>query len=757
MSVWYKKTLGLLGLGLATTLVSSSVVSCGVASFDAILNRVVNDKVYKANYTMNVSSWNTAHSMQAEDSRIWANTFDTFLSTDQYGRIYGSLAVSEYGQDMNKLKEGYSYVGNHSNDFKTWTYAVRPMNWVDTNGKVVIGNKPDIVYDGVIEAAIYALNPNNNSDVSELWVSFIDGAEHVQELFSEGKDQEAINFIKSDRFGIQKGEKWEEYDTVKFNLTKSASYFESLLTYSVFSPIQDSKKGVLNDYTKALYNGAYYVQQAPQNGKIILKKNEEYALKDSTKIETLEYNYLDGASAAKERTLFESGSTSFFELKSDDLKGWNRYIGKGEESYENPNFGSAYQMESPDKAGSFMLVYNYFNANITNGALPKDEQERALSASKLLQSKAARAYISTTIDRTEMVRYFSKTIDEPGKPSQMLRNTYTGVGVSAHEGKDYTEYVADKYNEKVNSNQNTQKDDNPLADGKDPYKGKSHELTGETQEQLRQDTLNFIKENNIKTQKVKGYKGDRVVLKLILSPSNNTSMNPYINMMMKAFNSVEGNPIYVETKTMSSTDEYRTEGSKGATDLFLSGWSPDYKDPSSFLETITLTGPYRGYNGTSRLFKKDTNGNYVLANEKVKTGETDDLLKAMVDYSDGYKEADKNKNEPDERYKAFAEQEFNYFYENFLALPLYTKAMPKVWQVSHLTPYTKSVEAFGTAQFKLYNVLIDSQLRSKEAYDKALKEFNENKALVKVDWTKNRQGAHWKVQTDKDGNPLNFN
>ncbi|AUM62842.1 ABC transporter substrate-binding protein [Spiroplasma monobiae] len=755
MSVWYKKTLGILGLGLAATMVSSSVVSCGAASFDAILNRVWDTSVYRANYTLNVSSWNTAHSMQAEDSRIWSNTYDTFLSTDQYGRIYGSLAVSEYGQQIAN-DEKYQYVGNHSPDSKEWTYAVREMNWVDTRGNIVIQNRENIVLEGVLNAAIYALNPNNNSDVSELWVSFIEGAEEAQNLFREGGESaaKARRFILGEEtidgrhFGITKGTKWDNdgktYDTIKFNLTKSAPYFESLLTYSVFSPIYGDNIGVANDYTKALFNGAYYVQQAPQNGKIILKKNENYALKDSTNIETLEYNYLDGGSAAKERTLFESGSTSFFELKSDDLKGWNRYIGKGEESYENPNFGSQYQVDSPDKSASFMMVYNYSNANITNGAVGKAEQERALSASRLLQSKDARAYISTTIDRTEMARYFSKTIDEPGNPSQMLRNTYTGVGVAQDgSGVDYTNYVGDIYKEKTGS-----VDENPLADGKDPYKGKGQELTKKSQEQLRLDTVKFIQDNNIKTQKVKGYNGERVVLKLILSPSNNTGMNPYINLMMKSFNSISNNPIYIQTQTMSSTDEYRTEGSKGSTDLFMSGWSPDYKDPSSFLETITLTGPYRGYNGTSRLLKTDSSGEYVLANESLRTTATKELTEAFVGYSEGYKTADTEKTVPEERYKAFAEQEYNFFYENFLALPIYTRAMPKVWQVSYLTPYTKSVEAFGTAQFKLYNVLMDRQLRSREEYQKALEEFIKRDEEVKADWNTHRDAAHWRKKTN---------
>ncbi|WP_338984615.1 ABC transporter substrate-binding protein [Spiroplasma endosymbiont of Diplazon laetatorius] len=778
MSIWYKKTLGLLGLGLATTMISSSVVSCGAASFDAILNRIVDKTKYYGNYTLNVSSWNTAHSMQAEDSRIWSNTYDTFLSTDQYGRIFGSLAISEYGEENGSK----GHVGKMEDGGRKWTYAMREMNWVNTKGNIVEANRENIVLDGVLSAAEYALNPSNNSDVSELWVSFIQGGAEVQQLFKDDKEEEAKDIIRGKTqtsdgkyFGIHAGQKDGSNDTIVFELTKQAPYFESLLTYSVFSPIPDSYKDAVVKYQDALFNGAYYTYQADANSEIILKKNNHYALKDSTNIEELHFNYVDGASASKERTLFESGSSSWFELKSDDLKGWNKYIGKGGEAYENPNFGSAYEIQSPDKAGSYLLVYNYYNANI-DGSAGAAEKQRALSASKLLQSKDARAYMSTALDRSEFVRYFSKTIDElgeDGKPgkSQMLRNTYTGTGVSEHLGVDYTKYVAAEYVENTTKNSSVEASNNltVLDDGQDPYMGKSQELVNKSEAKLVEDIKTFINENDIQTTEIKGYQGERVVLKLILSPSNNTSMNPYINLMMKKFNAKSGNPIYIETKTMSSTDEYKTEGSKGATDLFMSGWSPDYKDPSSFLETVTLTGPYRGYNGTSRLFKsKKSNGessyegtvegnNYVLANPELKTKATKDLLSAFESYSEGYKQVDTQVSEPDARYKGFAEQEYNFFYDQFLALPLYTKAMPKVWTVNYLKPYTKSYESFGTAQFKLYNVEMDSQLGNREYYKDSLEAYEKAKKIVSEDWIKNRKGAHWKVKTDENGNPIKSN
>ncbi|ALD66676.1 ABC transporter substrate-binding protein [Spiroplasma cantharicola] len=801
MSILFKKTLGLLGLGLTTTLVSSSVVSCGT-SLKYLMDRAVSTDVFKSIYTSNVTSWNTAYSMQAEDARIWANSFDTFLSTDQYGRIYGSLVESEYGEEQNTSDSNYSYVGDMKNEGQQWTYKTRPMTWVNYQGKIVdqdgkvssdqtkTGEGKASVIDGVRQAAWFALNPKNGSDVASLWTSFIKGASDIQKNISKAQaefeksektpedtaklnaaikeEKEKIWSNNSDEFGITVSETTPELLT--FDLTKKAPYFESLLTYSVFSPIFTADKGDIKDFTQAMYNASYYPTQANPNGKIILQKNEHYVLKDSTKINTLEFNYVDDASATKERILFESGSTTGFELKSDDLKGWKNYIGQGKEAYENPNFEGAYPIVSPDASGSFLLVYNFYNSEIDDNSLKPDDRDRALDASKLLQSIDARTFLSTALDRTDFVRYFSKTIDEVGQPSQMLRNTYTGYGVASNGAKDYTQYVSDSYDEIIKSNGGsvTSSDaDWSLKDGKDPYFNKSKDLTNKNNDELIKNINEYITLNNIKKRKVKGKSEEKVILKLILSPSNNNSLNPYLNMMFKKFNEIKNNPIFVQTKVLSSTDEYRTNGSRGATDLFVSGWSPDYKDPSSFLETMTLWGPYGAYNGTSRLFKSkvsavETNevegSDYNITTDRLyaksldnpsdENSATKDVLKAYETYSNDFQKTDLEVAESNQRFSEFAETETQLLYKDFLTLTLYTKAMPTVWTVNYLTPYTKSYEAFGTGQYKYYNVTINSKILGREQWKAAYKAYQDWKTIIAEDWYRNRHGAHWKEQTD---------
>ncbi|WP_339030404.1 ABC transporter substrate-binding protein [Spiroplasma endosymbiont of Cantharis nigra] len=800
MSILFKKTLGLLGLGLTTTLVSSSVVSCAT-SLKYLMDRTVSTDVFKSIYTSNVTSWNTAYSMQAEDSRIWANSFDTFLSTDQYGRIYGSLVESEYGEEQNQSDAHYSYVGDMKKEGQQWTYKTRPMTWVNYQGKIVdengkvssdqtkTGEGKASVIEGVRQAAWFALNPKNGSDVASLWTSFIKGAAEIQKGITNAQreydnskktpeDTAKLNAaikVERDKIWSNDPEKFgitlsiDNEELLTFDLTKKAPYFESLLTYSVFSPIFTAEKGDVKDFKEAMYNASYYPTQANPNGKIILQKNEHYVLKESTNIKTLEYNYVDDASATKERILFESGSTTGFELKSDDLKGWNNYIGQGKESYENPKFEGAYPVSSPDASGSFLLVYNYYNSEIDDNSLKPEEREKALDASKLLQSIDARTFISTALDRTDFVRFFSKTIDEVGEPSQMLRNTYTGYGVASNGAKDYTQYVSDSYDELISENGATVTStdaDWSLKDGKDSYFNKSEELAGKTNEELIKNINEYITLNNIKKRKVKGKSEDKVILKLILSPSNNNSLNPYLNMMFKKFNEIKNNPIFVQTKVLSSTDEYRTNGSRGATDLFISGWSPDYKDPSSFLETMTLWGPYGAYTGTSRLFKSkaaasEDNANddseYNITTEKLyarslekpneENSATKALLKSYETYSNSFESTDLNVAETEQRFKEFAETETQLLYKDFLTLTLYTKGMPTVWTVNHLAPYTKSYEAFGTGQFKYYNAKINSKLLSKEDWQAAYQQYLNDKIAIADNWTLKRQGAHWKEQS----------
>lgn len=740
MNKLFKKFLSLSSVAMGGSLITSSVVSCGL-SLSSLMNREIDNETYKGIYQFNVTSWNTAHTMQAEDGRFLSDTNDTLISSDPYGRMYGALVESEYGQENGSN----GTVGKSEEDSKKWTYKFRDnIFWTNSKGEKVDKVKPS----DVIKAAKYALVENNGSDVSTLWLSFIKGADTIYDEIknldkqqSRGSSSQLIDKVfenHKDDFGIQAN---DEKGLLTFILTKPSPYFESLLNYSVFSPIYDPYKGMITDYKEAYFNGAYIPEVVNPNGKIVLVANPNYHLKENVNIKRLEYSYLEAGSSSRTRTLFESGSITRFNLSADDLKGWNDYIGK---DYDNPKFDGAYYTKSADSPGTFLLFYNFFNSALNKG------NSQALSASKLLQSKDVRAFLSTSIERSKFVRAFSKTIDD-SQISKMLRNTYTGFDVAknpSESNKDYTEYISDIYDQKSTIQNNLASKSWTLKDGNDAYLNKSEALVGKSQSQLIESINEFIEKEKIER------KNGKVVLRFILNPSTSTSLNPYVNFMVKTFNAIPNNPIKIETFVPTSTDEYRTEASKGNFDMFVSGWSPDFKDPSTFLETLTLGGSYTAYNGNKRLFKSKASatddemfeGKYYV-DKKLITSETKDLFNSWYKYTNDYEKTDLEETDITKRYQKFAQEEYSMLYENFNVLPLYTRAMPKTYVVDYTEPYSKSYEAFGTSQFKHYGAKMNKKLLSREESTKIIEEYSRKLAIIDKDWEKCRTGPHWKTQT----------
>ncbi|ASP28016.1 oligopeptide ABC transporter substrate-binding protein [Spiroplasma corruscae] len=761
----FKKLISLFSLVGVTTIVASSTISCGI-SLDYLMNRETDVDVYKDTYSYNVTSWNTAHTMQAQDAIILANTFETLLSTDQYGRIYGALVESEYGaNESNKLDQNsnsnYNYVGVHNGDYTEWTYKFRDnLYWTASDGTK--GRK--ILPSDVIRAARYALIPGNGSDVSSLYTSFIQGA---QEIFDEtaelenkdGVTQEEINnvfnkYYNSNKFGIIPN---DDANTIKFKLSQGSPFFESLLTYSVFSPIYDETKSDMKNYNDTYFDGAYLPKQVNPNSKIVLEANPNYVLKDDVNIKRLEFNYLEGASSSRTRTLFESNSTSGFILSADDLKGWNDYIGS---DYNNPRFEGAYATKSVELAGTFVMFYNYYNRNLNDASRGVIEQKRALNASRLLQSTDVRAFLSTSLDRSKAVRYLSKTIDEVGKPSKMIRNVFTGYSVAqdpSNNNKDYTRFVSDVFDNETNTSGKNSSGESSgeytLQDGNDPLLNNSKKIMHKDRNELINSINKFIKDNNIESIR----SDNRIELSLALSPSTSNSFNPYINFMIKDFNNIENNPLYIKTWTPSSNDDYRGIGQEGRTDLFLSGWSPDYKDPSTFLDTLTFNGSYKGYINTNKVFDKSkandkdyqeiNNSGYYIRNS-LKTTSSVEMFTGLNEFETLNAINSKIVDSITRRYEEYAKQEYNYFYKYFFMLPLYTKAMPIQYVVNYIQPYSRSYEAFGTGQYKFYKAYQNKKLLNKAELEDFMKKFKVAQEKVDKDWNSCRFGAEWSNGND---------
>ncbi|AOG60456.1 oligopeptide ABC transporter substrate-binding protein [Spiroplasma helicoides] len=726
MAITSKRLLSALSAISAVGLTASSVVACGTFDLSKIINRVRSDEEYFTTYQYPVESWNSSYTFKAEDHKVLANTNATALGVDEYGRVYGDIFAPN--PDLSK-----SQVGESSDGGKTWKYSVRKnISWYKSDGT----KAGDIKASDFEKAAEYILRAKTTgSQLVSLWSSFIVGAREIYLYLSnynsvqgskgDGSWTDAKAAIKkgfSYKTGTGSDEKVVEVkaveagfgliigddNTVTYKLTKAAPYFESLLCYAVFSPLYVPEGEVKDvdkraDFTKGYYSGAY-LPKINDGNQIVLEKNENYWFKDMVSIKKITYVNASGGTSSKGRELFESGETSGFLVNNDDSQGWNRYVGS---DIEKPVFDYVYDAPTSDALASFVLFFNMYHSDIDGGEDTK--KERAVKASKLLQNQLARLLISTGIDRSVFVKYFSEKFDGGSTTSKMLRNVYTAPGVAADDtGKDFSSYVEDAVKELANVKANDGSSSINLSDGQDPLLGKAKLYSGKEQSALMEELRTWMKAQGILSDSQSYFE-----LHLLQNPDQNQSLNPKINQMFERFNQIQNNPIHLVAVDAASKEDYQAKTNKGEFDLDISGWSPDYADPGTFLNTLRVEGDMNTYTGSAKIMEvlnDKGNKNYSALHTDV----SDDFVK-------DYQEFDKNVAKTDstttdnkvERFKEFAQQEASYMYKDFFMMPFYIRSAPKNYSVSYVVPYsTNYAWSYGIAGFKDWSKQLSSHIVS---------------------------------------------
>ncbi|KAF5279601.1 hypothetical protein FQR65_LT15349 [Abscondita terminalis] len=126
--------------------------------------------------------------------------------------------------------------------------------------------------------------------------------------------------------------------TITYKLNQVAPYFDTLMTYTVFSPIPDKAIAYQSvggkgkpaegtyytygtDYKRGYFSGAYIPVHYDPSVTIQLKKNPNYVNRDQVSIENIDLIYLAQVTDSKERIYFESGDSYNVILKPSDYTG----------------------------------------------------------------------------------------------------------------------------------------------------------------------------------------------------------------------------------------------------------------------------------------------------------------------------------------------------------------------------------------------------------------------------------------------------
>lgn len=837
----------LLVVALAATTVAH-VVSCGPITFTKLLSRTIDTKVYRGSYKIPMTTWSSATTMQQDDSLILTNLQDALLATDQYNNFEGDLAdawISNESKDewSFHIREGehpayWTSVANKrqkresmikpTDFFNSFRFIFNPKNasqaggvWKqiikygeelssflrDIRDETKIGlfdphfvdADPSATY--YIDRAILAFNiyPEAPEMAVKRALEKDNTEDLIQESFAKGK------IISSQMSSEISGVNPNDYN-LTFHLLKPAPYFESMAAFLSFAPVPDIAVDYLQNpksaginyglpidknpgYQNIWYSGAYVTNVYNPTQNIELVKNENYFNKDNVSIEKLKYSYVGNIDTSRQRFYFESGDLSEVAISSNDMAGWNRYVGS---DYQNPIFDGVNLVSRP-QANTYGVFFNFQAVN-QGGEDGQGELDRR---NKALSQRSVRNLIRYGLNRSEIGSFYSRALDNGSTLSHNIRNTWTSKNVAAHvtaDGKkiDYTSYLQDEYLAKDELN-NIKKDSeigwlvdvlnknnyelneqqvsawsknygvsdegiHPLEDGAEPFLkndllgvlsfiNEDRYTDGKLTEKIEPKNPELLKQyveligsydENSENQKFKllvdqttedlsklGING-KVTLPWLINGATSTGINNYIKNAIRSFNRINGNNL-IEMKARETSDAaaFVKQQQAGEYSLLATGWVPDYSDPFGFLHTLFIRGDLDIVTGLTKLFP-----DYNLSDEQKISSQADisynDLRNRVEKFMSEAKTADKEKVEADERYKAFAQVENFAVMESVLVLPGYIQFLDEIPYLSYVNPFTRSTFASGQALYRFVGVQMVSKLWNHDVYKLKKKEWEDN-------------------------------
>ena len=641
---------------------SKYLILAGLALSAGILlsacgNSTTASKTYNYVYSSDPTSLNYLAESRATTNDIIANLVDGLMENDPYGNYVPSLA-----EDWTVSKDGLTYTYKLRKDAKWYTsegdeYAPVTAQDFVTGLQYAADKKSEALY--LVQDSVAGLDDYINgktSDFSTVGVKALD-------------DQ-----------------------TVQYTLTRPEPYWNSKTTSTILFPVNEdflNSKG--DDFGKAdptsiLYNGPFLMKAFVSKSVIEYKKNPNYWDAKNVFVDDVKLTYYDGSDQDALVRNFTDGVYSYARLYPNS----SSYEGIKEKYKDN----IVYSMQD---ATSYFLNFNldrksYKFTSKTSDAEKKSTQEAVLN-------KNFRQAINFAYDRTA---YGAQTQGEDGA-TKILRNLVVPPSFVSIKGKDFGEVVASKM---VNYGKEWQGIN--FADAQDPYYNpeKAKAKFAEAKKELQAKGVQFP-----------------IHLDKTVEMTNKRDIQE-VSSIKQSIESVLGAENVVIDIQQLSTEDYDNSGYFAQTaaqkdyDLYNGGWSPDYLDPSTYLDIFSVK-----------------NGG-VLQNFGIEPGEDNDKAKAVgLDiYTQMLEEANKEQ-DPAKRYEKYADIQA-WLIDSALAIPNVSRGgIPSLRKVVPFsTPYSLAGNK-GVESYK-YRKLQDKIVTTAE-YEKA-----------KEKWLKEKEESNKKAQEE---------
>ena len=653
------KSSKLLALAGVTLLAAATLAACSGSSSNA-----KGEKTFSYIYETDPDNLNYLTTGKAATANITSNVIDGLLENDRYGNFVPSMA-----EDWSVSKDGLTYTYTLRKDAKWYTsegeeYAeVKAQDFV-TGLKYAADKKSDGLY--LVQESIKGLDAYVKGEITDF-------------------SQVGIKAL-------------DDY-TVQYTLNKPESFWNSKTTMGVLAPVNEeflNSKG--DDFAKGtdpssiLYNGPFLLKSIVAKSSVEFEKNPNYWDKDNVHLDKVKLSFWDGQDTNKPTEAFKDGSFTMARL-----------------------FPTSASYSETEKAFKDNIVYTQQDSttylvgtNIDRQSYKytsKTTDEEKVSTKKALLNKDFRQAIAFGFDRTA----YASQVNGASGATKLLRNLFVPPTFVQADGKNFGELVKEKLVTYGDEWSNVNLDDS--QDGLySPDKAKAE--FAKAKAALQAEGVKFPihldmpvdQTNTTKVQRVQSFKQS--------VEENLGSDNVVIDIQQLQKDDVQNITYFAETAAGEDWDISDNVG-----------WSPDYIDPSTYLDIIK---PSVGENTKTYLgFDSGTN------NAAAKQVGLEDYEKMVV-------EAGEETTDVSKRYEKYAAAQA-WLTDSALLIP--TTSQTGRPMLSKMVPFTLPFAYSGNkgmSEALLYKYL--------EVQDKAVTTDEYQKAQEK--WLKEKEESNKKAQEE---------
>lgn len=653
------KSSKLLALAGVTLLAAGTLAACSGSGSSA-----KGEKTFSYIYETDPDNLNYLTTGKAATANITSNIIDGLLENDRYGNFVPSMA-----EDWSVSKDGLTYTYTLRKDAKWYTsegeeYAeVKAQDFV-TGLKYAADKKSDGLY--LVQESIKGLDAYVKGEITDF-------------------SQVGIKAL-------------DDY-TVQYTLNKPESFWNSKTTMGVLAPVNEeflNSKG--DDFAKGtdsssiLYNGPFLLKSIVAKSSVEFAKNPNYWDKDNVHIDKVKLSFWDGQDTNKPTEAFKDGSFTMARL-----------------------FPTSASYPETEKAFKDNIVYTQQDSttylvgtNIDRQSYKytsKTTDEEKTSTKKALLNKDFRQALAFGFDRTA----YASQVNGASGATKLLRNLFVPPTFVQADGKNFGEMVKEKLVTYGDEWSNVNLDD--AQDGLyNPDKAKAEFAKAKTA--LQAEGVKFP-----------------IHLDMPVDQTNTTKVQRVQSFKQSVEENLGSDNVVVDIQQLQKDDvlniTYFAETAAGE-DWDISdnvGWSPDFADPSTYLDIIK---PSVGENTKTYLgFDSGTN------NAAAKQVGLEDYEKMVV-------EAGEETTDVSKRYEKYAAAQA-WLTDSALLIP--TTSQTGRPMLSKMVPFTLPFAYSGNkgmSEALLYKYLdVQDKAVTTEEYQKA----QEN-------WLKEKEESNKKAQED---------